>query len=279
VNEALVAIVSGLAAAAVAVLCWRAGRAAGRRMRRGRAEALAAACLLATGGLVVLWGWYPDLLRPLAHSPVVHFEFTNYLPTAAAFFGIAFELVPRPETRRALAGFTFVFGAVGAYHAVLAADAATHPHLSPAPAPAGRHGIFVQTSGWSCGAAAAATLVHFHGIRSSEREMAELCRTYAGRGTSWLRFVRGIEERLRRSRSPLRLEARARVSADAMAAGPFPFLAAVKHGPLFNHAVVVTGRGAEGTWLVGDPITGGVEPYSDEEFRRRFLGEAFWLAP
>ena len=43
-----------------------------------------------------------------------------------------------------------------------------------------------------------------------------------------------------------------------------------------GHAVVVLGRDA-GQWLIGDPAIGRVR-WSDQDFRRRFTGDAIYLA-
>jgi hypothetical protein len=48
-----------------------------------------------------------------------------------------------------------------------------------------------QTTGFTCSAASAATLLEAHGIPATEREMAELCLTR--RGTSWLGLYRGLK--------------------------------------------------------------------------------------
>ena len=52
----------------------------------------------------------------------------------------------------------------------------------------------LQTTRYTCSAAAAATILHSLGVPSSEKEMAELCLT--GEGTTWLGLYHGLSIRL-----------------------------------------------------------------------------------
>lgn len=54
----------------------------------------------------------------------------------------------------------------------------------------------MQTSKESCSPAAAATLLYAHGIRTTEQEMAELCRT-SRLGTTMLGLYRGLKIKTR----------------------------------------------------------------------------------
>jgi hypothetical protein len=280
-GETLAAAAAALATAAASWGCWRLGRAAAARLPRRGAEAVAGGCLLLAASGIVLVSWFPDAVpRRLLHTPAILLEFLHWIPPASAFFGTAAPLVPREATRRGLAALVVLATAVGGLHAWLAVDGATHPGLAGHERPRGRDGIFPQTSAWSCGPASCATLLGLHGIRASEREMAERCLTYPTRGTSWLRFVRGLESKLAAAGSPLVVQARTRATPEAMAAGPFPFLAAIRLNPVLHHAVVVAGRAEGGAWLVADPLgPGTLARVEDAEFRRRFTGEAFWLEP
>lgn len=55
----------------------------------------------------------------------------------------------------------------------------------------------LQTTRYTCSAAAAATILHSLGVPSSEKEMAELCLT--GEGTTWLGLYHGLSIRLQGS--------------------------------------------------------------------------------
>ncbi len=58
-------------------------------------------------------------------------------------------------------------------------------------------GVCLQTSEYTCGPAAAVALLHWHGIPSTEREMAELCATRPGfGGTSECGLMRGLRRKL-----------------------------------------------------------------------------------
>jgi len=69
--------------------------------------------------------------------------------------------------------------------------------LEPRPLVANRfqRGIYMQTTNATCGAAAAATLLHTIGIRTTEREMVDLCFS-TWRGTSLHNLLRGIAVKL-----------------------------------------------------------------------------------
>jgi predicted double-glycine peptidase len=60
--------------------------------------------------------------------------------------------------------------------------------------------VCLQTSSYSCGAAAAASFLYYYGIRSSEQEMAALCCTRSGglglAGTSDAGLLRGLRRKL-----------------------------------------------------------------------------------
>jgi len=61
-------------------------------------------------------------------------------------------------------------------------------------------GVCLQTSGYSCGAAAATSFCYYYGVRVSEREMAEHCVTRTGgpglAGTSDAGLMRGLRQKL-----------------------------------------------------------------------------------
>ena len=61
-------------------------------------------------------------------------------------------------------------------------------------------GYCAQTSNDSCSAAAAVMLLHAHGIPATEAEMARLCLTRAGQGTTPLGLYRGLALKAREHR-------------------------------------------------------------------------------
>ena len=160
------------------------------------------------------------------------------------------------------------------------------------------NGICLQTHPATCGPAAAATLLSHHGITVSEREMVSACLT-STHGTTPLGLYRGIasaERNANRSVSRKSLASIASSNPDAWSeARQLPNAAMVIFddedigtqrlsrrfsqrftGPRDDgHVVVVLGREGD-LWSIADPAIGKVL-WTDDEFRRRFTGDAIYL--
>jgi predicted double-glycine peptidase len=111
-----------------------------------------------------------------------------------------------------------------------------------------------QTTGFTCGAAAAATFLAQSGIESTEREMAILCGTNAVTGTDEFGICRGLRRKLGDAGSGVRV---VRSDWEDLKNGPCPAMATVKWGFLVDHWVVVLEVGEEEVGL-GDPLKGRV---------------------
>lgn len=151
-------------------------------------------------------------------------------------------------------------------------------------------GVCIQSSGVSCAPAAAATLLHWHRIAVSERELASVCLTGFD-GTAPLGLYRGLRlATVGSSRQPVIMPS----TADALAASKnLPAVALVRLDPPAEstrvvpldrllgrhegHAVVIFGRNEHGLWEVGDPSLGRVL-WQDSYFRSQWNGEAIGLA-
>jgi len=151
--------------------------------------------------------------------------------------------------------------------------------------------VCMQTSGASCGAAAAATLLARSDIPTTEAEMARLCLTT--NGTSRLGLYRGL--RLKTAGTPWRVEvfsgdvAKLRQKA---AAGPVLLFVGLRRGqradpryardwgwtPGLRHAVVLFGFEEGGVIDVGDP-TMGRKRWRAEALDVLWDGQAIRLAP
>jgi hypothetical protein len=125
----------------------------------------ALASWLPYSNLVIVGNWFPIFLGSLA--------------------GVVSQMRGLPWFRRGAA--IAVLAGFGAFAALL-------PLTGDAPR-CGNHftalGDCQQTTPYTCSAAAAATLLHLHGIAATEQEMAELCLTR--HGTSWLGLYRGLK--------------------------------------------------------------------------------------
>jgi len=128
----------------------------------------------------------------------------------------------------------------------------------------GSDGVCLQSSDYTCGAAAAATLLAAYGIEADEAEMAERCWTNSMSGTDEFCVARGLRQKLAGTRREVRL-----ISADweaLQARGQRPAMATIRYSTFVDHWVVIFGVEGE-TVLVGDPLKG-----------RRRIGKEEFLA-
>ena len=144
--------------------------------------------------------------------------------------------------------------------------------LAPTP-PAGdkwSQGVYLQTRQSSCAAAAAATLLAYHGIGSSEREMARLCLT-SDRGTFLHGLYRGLCIKIKNQ--PLSVVVRGGNFDDLLSEANLPVLVYVKLTPEIDqkdpryardwgwivgviHTVVLFDFTNDGRAMIGDPGVG-----------------------
>ncbi len=152
------------------------------------------------------------------------------------------------------------------------------------------HGVCLQSHSATCGAAAAATLLHLHGIDVSEHTMIEACLTSRD-GTEPLGLYRGLASGSRTSHKAPNL-ASSNLS-DWESLGQYPLVALVtfRHdmeptsGALRRmlgrdadgHAVVVFGRSATGDFMIGDPAVGRTV-WDEATLHRRYCGQAIFMA-
>jgi len=163
-----------------------------------------------------------------------------------------------------------------AIHVAAAFEARHHPSLAADPL---TRRVCKQSTGWSCAAAAAATVVHALGMETSEREMAELCLTYPYRGTSTPRIARGLALKARAAGRPLEARVEDHLSVDDLARFPVPCVIAIKYAFLRDHAVALLEVREDGTFVVGDPLPGSLSTWSRERMELAFRGEAVALVP
>jgi len=126
-----------------------------------------------------------------------------------------------------------------------------------------------QTSGWSCSAAAGATLLRLHGIHTSEREVARLAGTSPIEGTSRgglcraidiLGADKGLRPRLRVGLEPTQIDEIA-----------VPCVFAYKlYTTVWHSAVLVETEGD--TFQIEDPLMGSMT-WTREEFLSKWIGE------
>lgn len=134
----------------------------------------------------------------------------------------------------------------------------------------GPNGVCIQTTDYTCGAAAAAMLLHAHGVPASEAEMALICRTNAFTGTDVYAVAVGLRQKLAGSDREVRV-----VGADwaALAARRGPSLATIRFGLLVDHWVMIQELRGDAA-VVLDPTRESARIIPREEFLSIWRG---WL--
>lgn len=241
---------------AIVIMVFAGSVAAGallrRRLRTQTAAAGAATALLVFRvtlarfpefeAAVMGWDWYP-FVEPYWTVPCVGFV-----------VGVAAVAVKRVWIRvpaLVAGGLSFTWVAAGT---VLGGEQPLTGEV--------RDGVCEQTSGYSCGAAAAAMWLDSQGVRASEAEMAELCVTDGWFGTSPLGMLRGIR---RKAGGGVGV-----VAAKLPVAAEGPWLAVVQYSSMVDHWVVIDRIDAGGA-DVRDPI-GGRTRWTRGELERRWRG-------
>jgi hypothetical protein len=254
---------------------WGDGLAKG--LGKGPGEVAAGAFLLATVAIVLVANWFPLSVPTVVWtSPLCYLEQAAYAIPGAAFFGLAGARLADLRQRRSVELMAWVLIVVATGHFGLAVGAREHAGLVDVPFPGP---VCRQSTGWSCGAAASATLFKAKGVTTTEREMAELCLTYRARGTTLPRFVRGLALKAERDGLPWMVRAETGLKAADMDRFPLPAVVAVRWSMVADHAVCLFGRDEEGRWLVGEVTAGVVEHWPPEVFAEKFKGEAITLVP
>ena len=115
-----------------------------------------------------------------------------------------------------------------------------------------RDGVCRQTTGYTCGAAVAATLLHHYEIETDEAEMAQLCWTSSHTGTDEYCLVRGLGKKLN---GFAREAVIAPASWEALLQARDPVAVTIALRPTVDHWVVVF-RATDQWVLIGDPLEG-----------------------
>ncbi|MFH1024977.1 MAG: hypothetical protein V1809_16475, partial [Planctomycetota bacterium] len=162
--------------------------------KRGRAAAVAGVILGFAGVCVrLVFHYYPDIeWRWFPWEAYADVRGAWWLGFSFLILGAGRWLMTNPRNRRAVTGLVAVLGVWGVFTVV--AGAVYDPSgLTGAP---GRVGNCYQTSDWSCGAAAAATLVSREGVNAAEAEMARFCGSNPWQGTDEFMILRGLRRKL-----------------------------------------------------------------------------------
>jgi hypothetical protein len=227
--------------------CWAAGLWIGRR---SKPVALAAAAL--TFGMIALRALFrfrPEIEYPLLSSNLYSAIRPLWVfPFAFLSLGIGARRMRRRPLRAtiqiaALALFAFALQQPWARATFNPGDYAGAPD---------RDGVCLQTQDFTCGAAAAATLLTQIGFRTSEREMEQLCGATPLTGTDEITVCRALQTRLSGTGFHVTIE---RPALDHLARQLRPVLARIKSDLLRDHWVVLLAMN-DRTAILADPLLG-----------------------
>ncbi|MEZ6111450.1 MAG: cysteine peptidase family C39 domain-containing protein [Pirellulaceae bacterium] len=246
------------------------------------------ACDLAALGIVVVmllyiqFAWYGVWLvdwLPFSNLIVIG----NWLPLfGAVLAAFVWQRLRDDGGRRRL-----VVGALAA----TAVYASVHPLLGHTPECQDqwtKDGVCLQSTRYTCTAAAAATLLKTHGIDATERELADLCLTRDG--TTWLGLYRGLKQKTRGTEWDVRV-----VSGSIDELGQLERPAILRVGletdssvdstyqteygwiPGVAHSVVLTGLDREFAYVADPTPEIGRERWTREELGILWQGQAMCL--
>lgn len=228
----------------------------GRWLAAARFWWTAGACV----AVIALWfyGWEltATALRVLPWDDLVFFDRIPLYVAIVLLLSVCSQRLERPTTRLLV---LVVVGLFGAYAiAELAAPAWLPLFADELSDERGGPPEVLQSTGWSCGAAALAWTARLQGVPASERQMAELAVSAPLRGTSLRGMVRALH------RVGLPATAHRGATWEELRAAPMPAIVGWKLGATVGHSVVVL-RVEDEQVIVGDPLIGEV-PYTREEF-------------
>lgn len=257
----------------LAVLAFVAGRRTGNWP--GAAWVPVALLSIASiGGLVILqkrpdWEW-----RYCPHRLWAQLEHVSFLPFAALFFGIAWPRIPRPSTRRILAVFLGVVAGIAALYCLTRLFWTRYDDLECKV----EQEVHLQSTGYTCSAAAMATALTRLGVLTDENEMATLSSTIPLYGTTDFLTAYALERKL--AGLPYRVELR-KMTWDELRASPVPALVSMEWSTMLGHmSALLYFEKYDGEDIVclGDP---GKEKYilRRSQFLERWYGYAILIIP
>ena len=210
----------------------------------------------------VLFHYFPGIEAPLLEM-TGYFYLRRWLlfPFAFCILGIGTLRMSRQASRAVVSTVAGALLAVASYRAGVAATF-NPADLSGTP---NANGMCMQTSQYSCGAAAAVTFLAHLDITATEEEMARLCCTSAPIGTDPFSACRGLQKKLEGTGHDVEIR---RCNWEDLRQCRMPVMAVINVGFMLDHWVVVLSVDDE-TVVLADP-TNGLLHVSREKFLREW---------
>ncbi len=235
--------------AAICSLAWAGGYYLGRRsVSTARATLLTG---LACMGTWVWLSYHPAVAVKLIPLPILSsIEGVGSVPFFMLLLGLAWSRAQVPRQRRVIT-WAIMFGAVFFVNGGLWMLQST-PEIGFAGTI--KDEPVMQSQDYSCVAAASAQALDLLGVQSSEKQMAQLTQTRPGTGSTTLRAMYGLKQRLKHSVYEVEI---LEVSLIDLKQLPLPMLTPLQYEPTRRHMVTVT-RVTDETIHVLDPVDGPV---------------------
>ena len=249
--------------ASVSTLAWAGGYYMGKR-------SVSSARAVLIGGLACMgtWSWlsyHPAVaVKVIPLSVLTQIEGVGSVPFFMLLLGLAWSRAKIPRQRR-LITWAIMFGAVffingGLWMLQSTPEQGFAATVSDEPV--------MQSQDYSCVPAACAQVWDLLGVPTSEQQMAELTQTRPGTGSTMLRAMQGLTQRLKPASYDVEL---LQVQPQDLRQLPCPMLTPLRYEPTRLHMVTITAV-THDMVSIQDPIDGPVL-VSWESLEKVFTGE------
>ncbi|MFA5793610.1 MAG: cysteine peptidase family C39 domain-containing protein [Candidatus Brocadiia bacterium] len=221
--------------------------------------------------LYLVFRYYPEYeyrLIPLAIYPLA--EVVSFIPFAMLFFGFT---IRRANTRwlpmelAVIAGLVFIYGLYRVEWLYPGQD------IRPASFRVTKDGVCMQSTGYTCGAASAVTLLKWWGIEATEAEMAYLSHTRKRLGIEMVQLTRAVAYKA--LAKGLTTDIR-EMSWETLQRLGVPCIVDVKWMPPFIDHVVVVMKVAGDKVTIADPLSG-TNYWTKDEFLDKWRGAGIYI--
>jgi hypothetical protein len=238
---------------------------------RSRWAMVAAALSEAVILLYLVFRYYPEYeyrLIPLAVYPLT--EVVSFIPFAMLFFGFT---IRRAKTRWLPIELAIITGLVFIYGLYRVDWIYPDQKVKPEAFKVTSDGVCLQSTGYTCGAASAVTLLKWWNIEATEVEMAYLSHTRKRLGIEMVQLTRAVAYKA--SGKGLTTDIRQMSWADIKNLG-VPCIVDVKWMPPFIDHVVVVMKASEDKVVIADPLWG-TKNWSKDEFLNKWRGAGIYI--